>query len=102
MIIYSVMVIIKQEIENSWLNWMKTEHIKDVLATGYFNDYTIQKQVIPEGFQNEVTYLINYTRNDLESYQEYAKNEASRMQQKHTEKFSGKFRASRAVYEIIN
>jgi len=38
MIIYSVTVVIKKDVEDSWLKWMKEEHIKDVIKTGYFTD----------------------------------------------------------------
>ncbi len=102
MIIYSVTVIIKLGIESSWLNWMKTEHINNVMATGYFKECVIQKLVIPEGSQGEVTYLVNYSLNELESYEKYAKNEASRLQNEHSDKFPGNFKVSRAVYEIID
>ncbi len=48
MIIYSVTVVINKDVEDSWLKWMKDKHIKDVLKTGYFTDWDIMKQLIPE------------------------------------------------------
>jgi len=102
MIIYSVTVIIKREVEAEWLNWMNTSHIKDVIATGYFEDYKIQKLLIPEGSQDEITYLINYSAADMDSYQTYVKTEAPRLQKEHSDRFSERFKASRAVYQIID
>jgi hypothetical protein len=101
MIVYSVTITIKSEVEEEWLNWMKSSHIKDVLNTGYFKDYEIQKLLIPEGLPDEVTYLINYTSPDIDSYNKYASTEAPRLQKEHSDKFSGKFKASRAVYKLI-
>ena len=37
----------------------------------------------------------------LEKYNEYAEKAAPQLQKEHTQKFSGKFQASRAVYQLI-
>lgn len=102
MIIYSVTVVIKKDVEESWLEWMKDIHIKDVLKTGYFTDWEMQKQIIPEMAADESTYIINYKASSLDQYNEYLMKVAPRLQKEHTEKFSGKFKASRAVYQIIS
>ena len=101
MIIYSVTVVIKKDVENSWLKWMKEEHIKEVMKTGYFTDWEMQKQLIPEMAEDESTYIINYKSLSLDQYNEYLKKEAPRLQKEHTDKFFGKFKASRAVYQKI-
>lgn len=101
MIIYSVIVVIKKEVEDSWLKWMKDVHIKDVLKTSYFINCEMQKQLIPELAADESTYIINYKTSSLDQYNEYLKYEAPRLQKEHGEKFSGKFHASRAVYQLI-
>jgi hypothetical protein len=101
MIIYSVTILIKKEVEDSWLEWMQKTHIKDVMDTGYFTDWEMQKQLIPEISADESAYIINYKSLSLDQYNEYLKNEAPRLQKEHTDKFSGKFRATRAVYQII-
>lgn len=101
MIIYSVKVVIKKDVEDSWLKWMKEEHIKDVMKTAYFTDWEIQKLLLPEIAADESSYVINYKSPSLENYNEYLKKEAPRLQKEHTEKFSGKFKASRAVYQLL-
>ena len=37
MYIYNVTVSIEKSLADEWLTWMKTIHIPEVLATGYFN-----------------------------------------------------------------
>lgn len=101
MIIYSVTVTIKKDVEDSWLKWMKEEHIKDVLKTGYFEDWEIKKLLSPENATDESSYIISYKTQSLEQYNEYLRKEAPRLQKEHTGKFYGKFKASRAVYQII-
>ena len=101
MIIYSVTVVIKKDVEDSWLKWMKEEHIKDVMKTGYFTDWEMHKLLLPEIAAYESSYTISYKSPSLHQYNEYLKNEAPRLQKEHTERFSGKFKASRAVYQLI-
>jgi hypothetical protein len=100
-IIYSVTVVIEKDVEESWLKWMKEEHIKDVMKTGYFTEWEIKKLLLPEIAVNESSYIISYKSPSLDLYNEYLSKEAPRLQKEHTEKFQGKFKASRAVYQII-
>jgi hypothetical protein len=102
MIIYSVTVVINKDEEDSWSDWMREIHIKEVMKTGHFTDWEMQKQIIPELATDESTYIINYKTSSLERYNEYLRKEAPRLQKAHTEKFYGKFKASRAVYKIIS
>jgi hypothetical protein len=102
MIIYSVTVLIKKDVEKSWLEWMKEIHIPNVMKTGYFLDWKLRKLLLPEVSRDESSYVIEYTLQSLEKYNEYAKKAAPQLQKEHTEKFSGKFKASRAVYKIIS
>lgn len=101
MIIYSVTVLIKKDVEDNWLKWMKEVHIPDVLRTGYFLDWKIRKLLLPEVSSEESTYVIEYTLQSLEKYNEYLEKTAPQLQKVHTEKFSGKFKAKRAVYQFL-
>jgi len=101
MIIYSVTVLIKKDVEDQWLKWMKEIHIPDVMKTGYFLDWKLRKLLLPEVSGEESTYVIEYTLQSLEKYNEYSENAAPQLQKEHTEKFSGKFKATRTVYQLV-
>jgi Domain of unknown function (DUF4286) len=101
MIIYSVTVVIKKDVEDSWLKWMREEHIKEVMKTGYFTNWEMQKLLLQEIVVDESTYIINYKCPSLDEYNKYMQKDAPRLQKVHLEKFSGKFRASRAIYQLI-
>lgn len=101
MIIYSVTVVIKEDVENSWLKWMQEEHIKEVMKTGYFTNWEMQKLLSQEIAVDESTYIINYECPFLVDYKKYMQKDAPRLQKEHLEKFFGKFRASRAIYQLI-
>ena len=51
MIIYNVTVSVEESIKADWLNWMKTEHIPEVMACGVFNKAQINR-VIAQGDSN--------------------------------------------------
>lgn len=90
-----------KEFEDAWLEWIIEVHVEDVIKTGYFNDWQIQKLLIPETVKEESIYVINYTTDSIDKYYKYIKEEAARLQKEHTKKFEGKFRATRAVYRTI-
>jgi len=61
----------------------------------------MHKLLLPEIAAYESSYTISYKSPSLHQYNEYLKNEAPRLQKEHTERFSAKFKASRAVYQLI-
>jgi len=96
-----VTVLLKKDIESDWLRWMNEVHIPDVMNTGYFFDWQIHKQLLPENSIDEITYMINYFTRSLDLYQLYTEKEAPRLQNEHNQKFKDKYIASRTVYSLI-
>lgn len=45
MIIYNVTIKVSHDIALEWVNWMKQEHIPDLLLTGLFVDYRFCKML---------------------------------------------------------
>lgn len=101
MIIYSVTIIVKKDVEREWFDWMKNTHILNVIKTGYFSGAKIFKILVPTGFPDEITYVVQYITDSFEKYKEYSEKEASRLQREHASKFLGKFTAARAIMEEI-
>ena len=97
MIIYNVTINVDESINDEWLEWMKSRHIPDVLATGMFTGYKIFRiRTDDEGF----TYSIQYFLKSDEDYEKYQKDFAPKLQAEHTEKFKNKFVAFRTVMEL--
>ena len=61
----------------------------------------MQKLLSQEIAVDESTYIINYKCPSLDEYNKYLQKDAPRLQKETLEKFSGKFRASRAIYQLI-
>ena len=99
MYIYNVTVSIEKTIADEWLNWMKTIHIPDVLATGYFIDNKICK-VLNVNDEGE-TFSVQYGFLKMEDIELYQKNEAPRLQADHTKRYEGKYIAFRTLLEIV-
>lgn len=100
MIIYSVTVKIDKKVESEWLNYMKNQHIGDVMATGCFKEYKFAKLLMedPDG----TNYSIQYLCESLEVLQGYQSNHAPALQQEHTEKFKDQFVAFRSLLEVVD
>lgn len=99
MIIYSVTVTIELAIEREWLDWMRRTHVPDVLRTGCFTGATIYKMF--EATTDEQTYVIQYQCSAMAEYHRYRDDFAAVVQKEHSDRFSGRFRASRQILEEV-
>jgi Domain of unknown function (DUF4286) len=99
MIIYSVTVVIDAAIEREWSDWMRKVHVPDVIRTGCFTEATIYKATEPKS--NEHTYVIQYRSASMEEYQRYHNHFAPALQKEHSDRFGGRFRASRQILEDV-
>lgn len=101
MIIYSITTIVKKEVEDEWLKWMRDTHIPVILKTGYFNNYKMYKVRIPTSIEGETTYIMHYECESIDTYLTYAERESSRLQAVYAAKFVGKVTTARTVMEEI-
>ena len=99
MIIYSVTVAIEDSVEQDWLDWMKRVHVPDVVGTGCFSECRIHK--VLESGGGEQSYVLQYRCRSLEEYHRYRDNFAAALQKDHTDRFAGRFRASRQLLEEL-
>jgi hypothetical protein len=99
MIIYNVTVNIEHDVHDEWLKWMKTEHIPDVMKTGFFIENKICKVLVDE--EQGITYSIQYTAPDMQALETYQRDHAPRLQKEHSDRFANKFVAFRTLLEIV-
>jgi Domain of unknown function (DUF4286) len=99
MILYNVTINIEDSVHEEWLEWMKSKHVPDVLATGLFLDSKIFK--IKSGSEGK-TYSIQYFLNSMDDYERYQTEFASKLQKEHTEKYGDKFVAFRTIMEQVD
>jgi len=98
MIIYNVTVNVDFDIHDDWLSWMQTVHIPEVMNTGLFLESKISRILAEE--EGGKSYAIQYLCESMETYEKYKNEFAVEMQQKHTERYAGKFVAFRTLLRV--
>ena len=99
MVIYNVTLKVEPGIAEEWAQWMKDEHIPDVMKTGSFQSQRFFKIRIDE--EDGVSFCVQYealTEKDLE---DYFTNHAPRLQTEHMNRYANKFVAFRTLLEYI-
>ncbi len=100
MIVYNVTVKVEPASAQEWIDWMKGEHIPELMATGLFVDCRLC-HLLEQDETDGITYSAQYVCKDREAYQNYIDNHASAMREKGLKRFAGKFVAFRSLMKII-
>ena len=99
MIIYNVTVKVDNDIAQNWVQWMKEEHIPELMKTGLFVDYRLCYLLEQDETEGK-TYTAQYFCDNMEHYNTYINEHASKMRQKGFERFGNKFAAFRTVMKV--
>ena len=97
MLVYSVSVNIVKDASQEWLDWMKSIHIPEVMATGCFTNFKLCKVIEPAQEDASVTYNVQYSCLKPETLDLYFEEFAPSLQKKHTDRYEGKFFAVRSI-----
>ena len=100
MVIYNVTVGIDRDIEQEWLQWMKTKHIPDVLATGLFTDNMIFR--VMSGDMENISYSVQYYAKSLGDIERYLTEYAPKLVEEHNLRYKDKHVAFRTILEQIS
>jgi hypothetical protein len=101
MIIYNVTIKIAAEAAEEWLQWMSSKHIPDVMATGSFSSYQINKVISHQEQDDDPTFAIQYTCADMATLHQYHVKHAPALQEEHTQRYKDQFVAFRTLLEVI-
>ncbi|MBX2933390.1 MAG: DUF4286 family protein [Ferruginibacter sp.] len=101
MIIYNVTIKVHESIKTEWLQWLKEEHIPDVINTGCFTHAVVMRLVEVDDTEGP-TYAVQYHAQSKGLYNNYIENHASQMRQKGYDKWGDKFIAFRTVMQVVN
>jgi hypothetical protein len=99
MIIYNVTINIEMDVHDEWLNWMRTTHVPQVMATGYFTENKICRLLLEE--EQGLTYSFQYTCDSLDAYNKYKHECAPALQADVKKRYDGKFVAFRSLLEVL-
>jgi len=101
MIIYNVTIKVAAPIEEAWLQWLKAEHIPDVLATGCFTHAVVTRLLEIDDSEGP-TFAVQYHAESKALYNKYIDKFAGIMRQKSFDKWGNQFIAFRSVMQIVN
>ena len=101
MIIYNVTVNIENSVHDDWFKYMKTIHIPEVMATGFFLEHKICKVLSTQEDETGHTYAIQYTCANLADLKEYQTKHAPALQKDHMSRYEGKFVSFRTLLEVV-
>lgn len=95
--LYEVTVHIDAAVAAEWLDWMRTVHLPDILATGCFHRATVTTAGEAGG---RTTFVLEYLAGSPALYERYQREFAPGLQASHTSRYAGRFEASRQVREV--
>lgn len=98
-ILYNITIKIETALYEEWLHWMKSVHIPDVMATGYFESYRLTR-ILGDDDEHGVGFAIQYIASDMDSFQTYQKNCAKKLQKEHSDRYPNKYVAFRTLMQI--
>ena len=101
MFLYNVTVKVSESIKNEWLNWLKKEHIPEVLATDCFNSATILRLMEVDDSEGP-TYAVQYKTDSKSLYNLYLDKHAASLRQKSIDKWGDQFIAFRSFMQIVD
>lgn len=99
MYIYNVTINIQEDVHDQWLEWMKNEHIPEMLKTGKFSKALMSRVMVQEemgGF----TYSVQYTAENKEMLQRYYDENSAELRSK-SKPFEGKFVVFRTEMKVV-
>ena len=101
MFIYNVTVQVDKDIAKQWLNWLREEHIPELMSTGCFTHCQVVK-LLDVDESEAITYAIQYYSASRELIDKYVNDYAADIRNKTVAKWSDRFVAFRTVMEVIN
>jgi hypothetical protein len=101
MIIYNVTIKVENQIADEWLEWMKQEHIPELMDTGLFADARLSR-LLEQDETEGITYIAQYFCKDMEAYRSYISDHSERMRNKSFARFGNRFIAFRTLMQVEN
>src|SRR5690554_1440519 len=100
MYIYNVTINIDGSVHDRWLEWMKSEHIPAMLATGKFAKALMTKVMVEEEMGGQ-TYSVQYTAHSKEALELYYSEDAEKLRA-HSHPFEANLVASGPKPELLS
>ncbi|MER3498721.1 MAG: DUF4286 domain-containing protein [Chitinophagaceae bacterium] len=101
MVVYNLTIKVNAEIVEEWMEWLKKEHIPEVMTTGQFTDYKFFR-LLEQDETEGTTFVVQYFANSLNHYNQYLSMFAPALRDKSVKKWGNRFIAFRSVMEVVH
>ena len=97
---YIVSVLVERERASAWRDWMRQDHIPQVLQTGCFVGATFARDVSADTATHEA-HRTFYLAHDADALARYTREHGPALRADHEARFAGAAQASREVLEVL-
>jgi hypothetical protein len=101
MILYNITINVEESIHSQWMNWMKTEFIKEMLASNLFTEYKIMRLLNEVEGQTGMTYSFQFFLNSLSDLNKFQDSYQDAIDKKLYTLYKNQFVEFRSVLEKI-
>ncbi|MFN8266054.1 MAG: DUF4286 family protein [Chitinophagaceae bacterium] len=101
MFIYNVTTKVDWTIHEAWLEWMKEEHMQEVVATGCFTHHRLLRLLEVDETEGP-TYAAQYFADSKSSYNRYVEKYSAELRKKAVDKWGQRMIAFRSVMQVVD
>jgi hypothetical protein len=99
MVLYNLTIIIEEDIDLEWRNWIKSTFIPKISDTSLFISHRILKVL---SSPNEgITYCIQFVAESADQYDQFVSNHAHAIMELHTQKFNNRCVSFSTLMEYV-
>lgn len=100
MLIYNITTKVEHAIANSWVQWMKTDHLPAIMQTGKFVRFNFSK-LIDVDETDGLTYSVQFFANIKKDYDQYIQQHSAQLKKEAIDKWGAKFISFRSLMEEV-
>ncbi len=100
MIVYNVTVKVDWSIHDEWVQWMRKEHLPEMIITGCFTNAKLLR-LLETDDEEGPTYAAQYFSENKSDYDRYIKDHAANVRKKYTEKWGDRVIAFRSLMQEV-
>lgn len=101
MLVYNITMKVDPSIHLDWVEWMKKEHLPEILATGCFSSYRFLR-VLDLDDSDGSTYAIQYMAQNRDLYNTYVADFAPELRKKTWQKWGERLVSFRTLMESVD
>ena len=100
MVLYNLTIAVEPQQSNEWLDYMRSEHIPKIMATGWFINYRICQ--IPPSGDAEMAFAVQYTAPTEAHFRRYEAEFAAKLRGEYQGRFGQSTGLFRTILKIID